>query len=291
MTSCEGQTFKVDSIFINCYMEKFSVLMSVYYKENPSFFDQALESILVNQTLLPNEFVLVCDGGLNPELEAVIDKYKDLLPDIFRVFRKMGGGLGKALNFGLPKCSYPLVARADSDDICVPNRFEKQVAFFEQHPEVGIISSYIDEFDTDWTKPNNLKKLPLTHEELFRMATFRNPLNHMAVMMRKDDIIGIGSYNHVPYAEDYELWVRALTHGIKIANVGEVLVHARVGNGMVQRRGTKKLIRSWHSINKEMIDGNMIGYGKYLRNMISITAFVFMPDRLKIFLYEKVLRK
>lgn len=272
-------------------MEKFTVLMSVYYKENPSFFDQALESILVNQTLLPSEFVLVCDGELTPELEMVIDKYKSLFHDIFQVFRKENGGLGKALSYGLPKCSFPLVARADSDDICVPNRFEKQVDFFERHPEIGIISSYIDEFDSDWTHPDHLKKLPLTPEELYQMAKFRNPLNHMAVMMRKDDVIRVGSYRHIPYVEDYELWVRAMTNGIQIANVGEVLVHARVGNGMVQRRGTKKYIKSWHILNKEMIHANMIGYGTYLRNMISITAFVFMPSCLKTFLYKKVLRR
>lgn len=272
-------------------MEKFTVLMSVYYKENPSFFDQALESILVNQTLLPSEFVLVCDGELTPELEMVIDKYKGLFHDIFQVFRKENGGLGKALNYGLPKCNFPLVARADSDDICVPNRFEKQVAFFERHPEIGIISSYIDEFDSDWTHPDHLKKLPLTPDELYQMAKFRNPLNHMAVMMRKDDVIRVGSYRHIPYVEDYELWVRAMTNGIQIANVGEVLVHARVGNGMVQRRGTKKYIKSWHILNKEMIHANMIGYGTYLRNMISITAFVFMPSCLKTFLYKKVLRR
>lgn len=272
-------------------MEKFSVLMSVYFKENPSYFDLSLESILIKQTLLPNEFVLVCDGELTPDLEAVIDKYMKIFPDILKVYRKENGGLGKALNYGLPKCGFPLVARADSDDICASTRFEKQVRYFDEHPDVGIISSYIDEFDTDWTKPSRLKKLPLTSDELYQMAKFRNPLNHMAVMMRKDDVIRIGSYHHVPYVEDYELWGRALMNGIKLANIGEVLVHARTGNGMVQRRGTKKYIKSWHILNKEMLEGKMIGYGTYFRNMISITAFVFMPDSLKNFLYKKVLRK
>ena len=272
-------------------MEKFSVLMSVYFKENPSYFDLSLESTLIKQTLLPNEFVLVCDGELTPELDTIIDKYMMMCPGILKVYRKENGGLGKALNYGLPKCSFPLVARADSDDICASTRFEKQVRYFDEHPDVGIISSYIDEFDTDWTKPSRLKKLPLTSDELYQMAKFRNPLNHMAVMMRKDDVIRIGSYHHVPYVEDYELWVRAFMNGIKLSNIGEVLVHARTGNGMVQRRGTKKYIKSWHILNKEMLEGKMIGYGTYLRNMISITAFVFMPDSLKNFLYKKVLRK
>lgn len=272
-------------------MEKFSVLMSVYYKEKPEYFNLALESVISLQSLAPDEFVLVCDGDLTPELEAVIKKYESIYPQILKVYRKENGGLGKALNFGLPKCSFSLVARADSDDICAPDRFEKQVRYLEEHPEVGIISSFIDEFEEDWTRPTQVKTLPLTHEELYQMAKFRNPLNHMSVMMRKDDVLRIGSYRHIPYIEDYELWVRAMINGIKLGNVGEVLVHARIGNGMVQRRGTKKYIKSWHIINKEMIQAGMIGYGSYLRNMAAITAFVFLPARLKESLYKKVLRK
>lgn len=272
-------------------MEKFSVLMSVYYKENAEYFDLSLESNLINQTLRPDEFVLVCDGDLTPELETVIDKYQKLVPDVLKVYRKENGGLGKALNFGLPKCSYPLIARSDSDDVCAIDRFEKQVRFFDEHPDVGIISSYIDEFENDWTKPLHTKTLPLTPEELWEMAKFRCPLNHMAVMMRKDDIIRIGSYRHIPYIEDYELWVRALINGIKIANVGEVLVHARTGNGMVQRRGTKKYIKSWHIMNRYMVKNGMIGNLTYMRNMIAITGFVFMPVGLKEFVYKKILRK
>lgn len=272
-------------------MEKFSVLMSVYNKEKPEYFDLALESNLLKQTLPPNEFVLICDGDLTVELDSIIEKYQKLCPNVLKVYKKPNEGLGKSLNFGLPKCSCPLIARSDSDDICDEQRFEKQVNYMQSHPEVGIISSYIDEFTNDWTKPTHIKKLPLIHEDLYEMAKFRNPINHMSVMMRKDDIIRIGSYHHIPYIEDYELWVRAINNGIRIANIGEVLVHARIGNGMVKRRGTKKYIKSWHLMNKDMIRYGMIGYGTYIRNMIAIIAFVFMPVSIKQFLYKSVLRR
>lgn len=272
-------------------MEKFSVLMSVYYKEKPEYFDLALKSNLVDQTLQPNEFVLVCDGELTPELERVIVKYQKLFPDVVKVYRKENGGLGKALNFGLPKCSFPLVARSDSDDICVSTRFEKQVKFMAEHIEIGVVGSYIDEFATDWRTPSRIKTMPLTPDDLFKMAKLRNPLNHMSVMMRKEDIIRIGSYRHVPYAEDYDLWVRAMINGIKIANIGEVLVHARTGNGMIQRRGSKETIKSWHVINKEMLDARMIGYPIFVRNMGSITAFIYMPTCIRTLIYKRLLRK
>lgn len=272
-------------------MEKFSVLMSVYYKEIPEYFDLSLKSNLIDQTLSPNELVLVCDGELTPELEVVIEKYQKLFPSILKVYRKVNEGLGKALNFGLPKCTYNLVARSDSDDVCDKTRFEKQVSYMEQHPDIGIISSYIDEFIDDWSRPLQTKTLPLKHDDLYKMAKFRNPLNHMSVMMRRDDILRIGSYHHIPYVEDYELWVRAMINGIRIGNIDDVLVHARIGNGMVQRRGTKKYIKSWHIMNQYMIKAKMIGYITYIRNMLAITAFVFMPVGLKQFLYKKVLRK
>lgn len=265
--------------------------MSVYSKEQPAFFEQSLESVLVNQTLRPNEFVLVCDGLLTEELEAVAAKYSALFPDIFRVFRKEKSGLGNALNFGLSKCSYPLVARADSDDVCAPERFEKQVAYMEAHPEVGIVSSYLDEFETDMTHPVRVKTLPLEHEALIKMARFRNPLNHMAVMMRRDLILGIGSYHNVLYVEDYELWLRAIVNGIRLGNIGEVLVHARVGNGMVRRRSSREYISSWKTLNDYMKSNEMIGLMRYLCNMVSIRLFIFMPPGLKHFVYNTILRK
>ena len=272
-------------------MEKFSVLMSVYYKEKPEFFDLSLESNLVKQTLTPNEFVLICDGDLTPELEVVIDKYQKLFPEVLKVYRKENGGLGKALNYGLPKCSCPLIARSDSDDVCAEDRFEKQVGFMTEHPEIGIISSYIDEFENDWTKPIHKKTLPLDHDSLYEMAKFRNPLNHMSVMMRKDDVMKIGSYRHIPYIEDYELWVRAMINGIKIANVGDYLVHARVGNGMIQRRGNKQYIKSWQELNTYMLENKMINRVTYFRNMLSVRAFVYMPVGLKEFVYKNILRR
>lgn len=269
---------------------KFSVLMSVYCKERPEFFDLSLESNLVKQTLRPDEFVLVCDGELTPELDAVIEKYQSMFPEVVKVYRKENGGLGKALNYGLPKCSHSLVARSDSDDICVEDRFEKQVRYMEEHPEVGVVSSYIDEFDTDWTKPNNVKTLPLDHEELYERAKLRNPLNHLSVMMRKEVILGVGSYRHVPYAEDYDLWIRALVAGVKLGNVGQVLVHARVGNGMVERRGDKRCISSYKVLNGYMLDHGMIGMGRYMFNMMAISVFVYMPLGLKRFVYKNVFR-
>ncbi|SJZ77273.1 glycosyltransferase [Anaerorhabdus furcosa] len=270
----------------------FSVLMSVYYKEDPSNLELAFRSILIEQTQIPNEFILVCDGALNEKLDAVIEKYEKKFSNILKVYRqKNNQGLGKALNFGLTKCRYELIARADSDDICQKNRFEIQLIFMLQHPEISIISSYIDEFNTDYTKPQNIKKLPLKHAELVNMAKFRNPLNHMAVMFRKRDIIEIGSYHNLPYVEDYELWVRAIINGKKLANIDSVLVHARVGNCMIKRRGNREYIKSWKVLSSYMLHNGMINRFEYYRNMIAVRGFIYMSVGLKEIVYKLILRK
>ena len=271
---------------------KFSVLMSVYHKEDPENFDMALHSILVNQTMLPNDFVLVCDGPLTKELDSVIEKYCSLCPEILKVHRlEKNGGLGNALNYGLSLCKCDLVARADSDDVCVPTRFETQVAYMQSNPQVAVCSSDIAEFESNPQKPQRIKRMPQEHGELYKMAKFRNPINHMAAMVRKKVIEEVGSYIHLHYLEDYYLWLRVLCSGYELGNIGQVLVHARVGNGMVQRRGSKQYISGWNTLSKYMMKHKMIGLPGYCKNMICVSAFVFIPPFARDFLYNKILRK
>lgn len=271
---------------------KYTVLMSVYFKENSKYFDLALESNLCKQTLTPSEFVLICDGPLTSELDAVIDKYSLKYENIFKVYRlEKNLGLGKALNFGLAKCTNDYVARSDSDDICIETRFEKQVNFLDNNPDISIVGSDIDEFDNEWDKPRSIKVMPRTHKEIENWAKLRNPMNHMTVMFKKNDIEKVGSYRHIPYVEDYDLWVRCIANGLKLSNIHECLVHARVGNGMVNRRGNKKSIKSWEIVNKYMLKNKMITHIRYFSNMVAIIAFTFIPSSVRAFCYNKFLRK
>ncbi len=287
-----GEMKKNEDNEVYAKSEKFSVLMSVYSKEKAEYFDLSLKSILNQQIRKPDEFVLVCDGPLTENLDAVINKYQLAYPNVLKVYRtERNQGLGKALNYGLSQCTYDIVLRADSDDICVKNRFSIQVSFMEKHPEIAVCSSYIDEFETDWTKPEKKKELPLNNNELYEMAKFRNPINHMAAGFRKNIILEIGSYHHIPYIEDYELWVRTMINGYQLANINQVLVHARVGNGMVKRRGNKEYINSWKQLSKYMLVNHMINHSLYIRNMIAVTTFVYMPGNIKEIVYKTLLRK
>ena len=271
---------------------QFSVLMSVYHKEYPLCFKAALQSNLQEQTLFPDEFVLVCDGPLTADLDAVIADYQKRYPDVFKVYRlEQNVGLGKALKFGLQQCRHEFVARSDSDDICASNRFETQIKFLQENPHIDILGSDISEFETDPQSPVRWKRMPCTHEEIAEMAKLRNPINHMSVMFKKAVVEAVGSYIHLPYVEDYYLWVRALCGGARFANIDEFLVSARVGNGMEKRRSNRAYIGSWKELNRYMIKHGMLRRGQYIKNMLLIRAFVYMPSSVKGFVYKYILRK
>ena len=146
---------------------KFSVLLSIYYKEQPEYLRLALDSIF-SQTVKANEVVLVEDGKLTDELEKVITEYEAQYPELKVVRFEKNRGLGHALNDGLKYCSYDLIARADTDDICKLNRFEKQVQVLEAHPEYDLVSSWVDEFIDNPKYVTSVRKLPETPEENLR---------------------------------------------------------------------------------------------------------------------------
>lgn len=271
-------------------MAEFSVLMSVYIKENPNYFDSALESILINQTLPPNELVLICDGDLTPELDAVIDKYLKLFPSILKVYRKENGGLGRALNFGLPKCSYELVARADSDDICMPMRFERQVRLLEARQDIDVVGAWIDEFDGDINNVISVRKLPETPEELYEFGKKRNPLSHPSVMFRKKAVEAVGGYKHFYLFEDYYLWVRMLVNGSKFYNIQESLLWFRTSAEMFKRRGGWKYACVEASFQWTIYRLGYIGLPNTIKNIL-IRFFVrILPNNIRGFIYKKLLR-
>ena len=160
----------------------FSVLMSVYYKERPDFFDLALNSIN-NQTLFPTEIVLVEDGPLTSELEQVIKKYKRIWRDKLKIIKlTKNSGLGVALQEGTKHISTEWIARMDTDDISVPNRFEIQLEEVKKHPNYAIIGGQVDEFVNSTKNIVGNRKVPLDKLDIYNFAKYRNPFNHPTVI-------------------------------------------------------------------------------------------------------------
>lgn len=221
---------------------KFSVLMSLYDKESPDYLNECLESIS-HQTLMPNEIVIIFDGPVNSGLMAVLDKWIKIIPIVIYKINK-NVGLGNALNFGVNKCKNEIIARMDTDDICVSNRFNIQIPLMNAHPELSVLGSAIIEFSSDDKVFSGLKKIPLTHDNIVRYSKYRNPMNHMTVVFKKSAILNVGGYCHHPYMEDYNLWLRLISSGYKFLNISEPLVKARTGRNMIGRRKGLKYILS-----------------------------------------------
>ena len=265
----------------------FSVLMSVYHKDNPQWLKQAIDSVL-NNTIKPNQIVLVVDGQISNELEQVLTEYKDNL-DILRL--EKNSGLGIALQQGLLKCKYPLVARMDSDDISLPNRFELQLKEFENNPNLAIVGGYIQEFDSQTNEKTSIRKVPLFDNQIKQYIKTRSPFNHPTVMFKKEDILKVGNYQTFYQMEDYYLWARLVQANSQTKNISQLLVNVRVDTKMFARRGGYKYFKSNKEVSKQMLKMKIINYPYYLFNItVRFITQVLMPNNIRTLFYKKVLR-
>ena len=218
-------------------LPNFSVLMSLYDAETPSFFDECLAS-LNNQQIKATEVVLVLDGPINSQLQEIVYSWIDKL-NIVLVPLKDNVGLSKALNIGLQHCQYELVARMDTDDLCNPDRFSSQINFLNQNQAIDIVGSYCVDISESGSKIKD-RKVPITHEAILRNI-WACPVIHPSVVFRKSKIVEIGSYNEdAPYRQDdYELWIRAAFKGLNFANIPETLIKYRVPNNAHKKNTAK----------------------------------------------------
>lgn len=271
--------------------ENYSVLMSVYYKENSEYLKQAIESIQA-QTFPTDDFVLVCDGPLNQELDFVIKKKQQEMKNILNVVRlKKNAGLGNALNKGIQQCKNELVARMDSDDISYPDRCEKQLMVFNTYPEISVCSGIVEEFATNPKVVESRRVPPETQEEIREFAKVRNPFNHPCVMYKKPDVEAVGSYKDFYLLEDYYLWVRMIMAGYQGYNLQEPLLHMRAGTDMYMRRGGLKYAKTQEKLFRFMKNNGFISKGQYIKNCVIRGESSLAPNWLRKFVFEKVLRK
>ena len=219
----------------------FSVLISIYHKENPDWFREALDSVFA-QTAQPSEIVLVEDGPLTLELYAVIDEYKEKHPIFNIVKNETNLGLGLALQKGVKAAKYDILARMDTDDVIPPHRFETQLAKIEEGYDV--VSCWSRLFDDKTGKIIAVKTRPEKHEDIVKLAHRRSPVCHAAVVMRKNAVLKAGNYLPRQYYEDYNLWVRMILKGAQFYNIQEVLYDVRTTKEQVSRRSGWSYLRN-----------------------------------------------
>lgn len=270
---------------------KFSVLMSIYYKENPEWFKIAMDSVL-NQTLKANEIVLVEDGELTDELYKIIDEYQSKYPNLFNIIKlEKNSGLGEALRIGVLHCSNEIIARMDTDDIARNDRFEKQIKYLFEHKDIDVVGSWVTEFENTPENIIALRNLPTSYKEVYNYTKFRCPLAHMSVMMKKSAIINSGNYIEIKFMEDYYIWARVLNKGYKIENIPEYLVNVRAGEYMLKRRANLSyFFNGEYKLQKELLKMGFINKIQFLRNVISKFILRALPFNIMNFIYKNFLR-
>lgn len=268
-------------------MKYYSVLMSVYYKENPDFLRQAIESMLC-QSVKTNDFVLVCDGPLTLELDAVITEFEKEYPHLFDVVRlEKNSGLGNALNAGLVKCRNELIARMDSDDISCADRCEKQLRAFRENPGLSIVSGTVIEFSDTQEKPAGKRILPGKHEEILKFSRKRNPFNHPAVMFKKGAVETVGGYSEkFPLFEDYYLWVRMLKSNAIGENLQDVLVNMRTPSDMFKRRGGKAYAKNMLKFHRWMLKSKWTTLCDFITGAVPHALVCVMPNGMRKAVYK-----
>ncbi|GAA0508638.1 glycosyltransferase [Tatumella terrea] len=220
---------------------EYSVLMSLYVKESPHRLESCLRSLSL-QTRMSDDIVIVIDGPITKELENILHKWKDLLPlKVYPLEKNVG--LGNALNYGIQYCKNNIVARMDTDDVCLPCRFEKQISYLSDNSDIAILGSQINEINPE-TLERREKILPLKTDHIKIFSKIKNPFNHMTVVFNKDIIERAGGYKHHLYMEDYNLWLRVISKGFRVENMPDILVDASVDESTLAKRKGLQYIKS-----------------------------------------------
>ena len=273
-------------------MEKYAVLMAVYYKEKGEHLRLAIESML-QQTLPPEEFVLVCDGPLPPELDGVIQVFCIRHPELFRVVRlEKNMGLGQALNRGLQHCSLDLVARMDSDDISLRCRMELLLEEMEREERLSVVGGQIAEFRFDPARIEAYRIVPCEEAAIRKFLTRRSPMNHTTVLMRKSHVLAVGGYPDLPGFEDYVLWAKLLGAGYRLHNVPQVCCKVRAGAGMYHRRGGMAYFCNTVKMERFLRREGLIGSFRFHRNLaVRFLGTVVLMPTVRRWAFLRFLRK
>ena len=271
--------------------------MSIYKSDVQEYVHIALDSLL-NQTRLPDEIVIVADGPIPSSLEKEIDylqltiDHEELPVEVSYLPQKKNRGLGEAMRIAVENAKYEYLARMDSDDICLPDRFEKQMRCFEEDPELSIVGGMITEFEGE---PGNIfakRILPLEDAEIKKMMRGRCAVNHVTVIFKKADLMKAGNYQPFWKQEDHYLWARMILTGCKFKNIPDIVVNVRSGRDQFARRGGWKFFKSevrmfWFMYKNKLIS---FGYFLYICTIRGIVQFL-MPNKLRTWVYQKFLRK
>lgn len=281
----------VDAYDAAAQFPPYSVLMSVYEKENPSYLEEALLSML-NQSISPEEIVLVEDGPLTSELNETIDSFSSARPELFTIVAyPENHGLGYALERGVPACRNEIIARMDSDDYAFPTRMKEQLTLMHEQ-NLDMVGSQIVEFVDDYEHPVATSTLPVSSREINTYSKKRNPFRHPSMVFKKSKAIEAGNYSsEFLYFEDWDLFNRMLAIGCKAWNVNHPLVAMRVSAVFYGRRGGPAYLPHIWKFKTAQLKRGYFTFGEFLVSTVPHVAVCLVPNSVRSFIYTHLLRK
>lgn len=266
----------------------FTVLISTYIKDDVKDFELAVKSIFYN-TVVPNEILITVDGPVTNEMNQLLEYFTKLLPNVVRILRqKINQGRGNIAAFGVESARYELIAKMDSDDIAILQRFEKQLSLMLNN-NVDVLGGQISEFDESFEIISR-RVVPVTQEEIVDFSRMRSPINQPTVMFRRSSVLKVGNYTNLNVLEDYDLWMRMIANKMIFQNVDEDLVYMRAFRQMYQRRGGIQYFKQYASFRKGLLRRKFISYWDYYKSMIGMLVVSLIPTVVRKKIYVIFLR-
>lgn len=268
----------------------FSLVLTVYRQSHLSEIEACLLSV-TNQSIPPSEIVVVVDGPVSEDLLFGLKRFfENFSFAVHLIELPVNVGPGTARNEGAKICNYDLIAIMDSDDICSETRFEKQLSFLKENPDVDVVGGQIFEFksENEFTSKNlNIKPsraIVTKHADIYARRHEYIPCNNVTVMFRKSKFLEAGGYPALRFGEDLVLWHTMLANGAVFANLPDVLVYVRISQDFVLRRtGIKIFIGEFKYLNLLYRRG-LIGIGLYSRRMLLSMFVRFVPPSVYVLL-------
>jgi glycosyltransferase involved in cell wall biosynthesis len=269
--------------------EPFSLLLSVYEGDRPDYLRRAFRSAVQDQTVRPDQVVIVRDGPVREELAACLEELAAGSPvPVTLVPLDHNGGLGPALDAGLTASQYDVVARMDADDVAMPQRFAVQIPLIA---EADIVGSGLLEFVGDTDNIVGQRVPPIDPAQIQAYARMHDPFNHPTVVYRRSAVLAAGGYGDLPLMEDYALFARMLAGGARAVNVAEPLVWYRVGATAFKRRGGQALLRSELRLQTEFRRQGFTTTAQFVRNVLIRGGYRLVPWWLRRAVYRPVVAR
>jgi len=269
--------------------EPFSLLVPVYDGDRPDYLRRAFRSAVHDQTVRPDQVIIVRDGPVRAELAECLDELCASSPvPVTFVPLSRNAGLGPALDCGLAASEHDVVARMDADDVAMPHRFAVQVPLTA---DADIVGSGLLEFSGDTDEIVGQRVPPIGQEKIARYARMHDPFNHPTVVYRRSAVRAAGGYGDLKLMEDYALFARMLQNGARAVNVAEPLVWYRVGETAFKRRGGTALLRSELRLQREFRKNGFTSPAQYARNVLVRGGYRLVPWWLRRAVYRPVLSR